>query len=165
MRRLRLLWPPGQWTFHPSLFQNKNCRIYKVLGFEHVWFPSEEQGDRNMQGRKIRHKTKWKHDVSMVHSHEQTGKRATPQAAAPKSSQVGTRLADRAKHAGGSEQTVQVSWLLIGLPLCTWSVWPRKIERHSIANQGRGQNKMIIKKCSSLRKYTIKSGFQPVNTL
>ena len=52
--------------------------------------------------------------------------------------------------------------LLIGLPLGTCSVWPRKIERHSTANWGRGQNNMIIKNTTAFKqKYSIISFSNP----
>lgn len=68
-------------------------------------------------------------------------------------SQDSMRLTDTMKHAKGKRWSIKAA-LLIGLPLCTCSVWPRKIERHSIANWGRGQNKMIIKKHNSSKTKT-----------
>lgn len=86
----------------------------------------------------------------MAHSYKQNETIWAVEIAAWDVSQDGTRLTDGMGHAKRKGQFHKAD-LLISLPLCTWSVWPRKIERHSTANWGKGQNKMIIKKCKSFK--------------
>lgn len=148
--------------------QNKNCRFYEVLGFECTWFSSEEwEIQRSMQGKK---KLKWssKNQItaqSISHSQKQNKKNLAFETAAWNLSQASMRLTDSKRHAKGKGRSHEAA-LLIGLPLCTCSVWPRKIERHSIANRGRGQNKMIIKNTTALKqKYCIITFSNPESTL
>lgn len=132
-------------------------------------------GDGNMQGRGKKHKTKREarcQSGSLLGTYWKVSLGKSSMKLEP--SQHKVQRQQRAKTAGGAQtggrEHAGGNWgdgwsnraaLLIGLPLCTWSVWPRKIERHSTANQGRRQNKMIIKKCSNFRKQIIKSVSQP----
>lgn len=79
--------------------------------------------------------------------------------------EISRRLRDSMRHATGKGWSRKAA-LLIGLPLGTCSVWPRKSERHSTANWGRGQNNMIIKNTTALKqKYRIISFSNPECTL
>lgn len=139
--------------FHLPLSQNKSCRFMNSLGMNVLDFHlrngryKESCKKKNFLMTKAKNKKK---SASHVLLKAEWGKFSIWNSYM-NFSQDSVRLIDSMKHAKGRGWSSKAA-LLIGLPLCTRSVWPRKIERHSIANWGRGQNKMITKNTTALKQ-------------